>query len=171
MIDLGTLRGGQDSAAVAINERGQIIGSSDTASGWGHAFVWEKGRTTDLTLGGKASRALAINERGQVVGWSDTASAPGHGFLWQNGKMRDLGSFIPAGINDRGQIVGYRGRRVLRWEKGHLTDLGATSCRRSMRRRGCRRSSGQRRHRRCTSSAHEHVFCPECWQREFGSCG
>jgi probable HAF family extracellular repeat protein len=39
MTDLGTL-GGNYSVAVVINERGQVVGYSLTASGEEHAFLW-----------------------------------------------------------------------------------------------------------------------------------
>ena len=75
--DLGTL-GGADSYATAIGERGQVVGSSATASatctgrGPCHAFFWSAGVMHDLgTLGGSFSSALALNQRGQVVGWSE----------------------------------------------------------------------------------------------------
>ncbi len=41
--DLGTL-GGDYSQASALNERGQIIGDSETVRGEDHAFLWENGR-------------------------------------------------------------------------------------------------------------------------------
>lgn len=105
--DLGSLNGEQ-SLPVAINERGQIIGTSGLSS-----FLWWSGRLTDLgTLGGEWTTARAINERGQVVGRSATNRGSDHAFLWQNGKMLDLGT-LPGGryseavaINDQGQIVG-----------------------------------------------------------------
>ena len=69
--DLGSL-GGRGSAATAINERGQIVGTSATRSGKDHPFVWENGRMTDLgTLPGTtSSSAVAINDRGVIVGTS-----------------------------------------------------------------------------------------------------
>ena len=46
-IDLGTL-GGEESWAWAINNRGQVVGWSETTDGDIHPFLWEKGEMTDL---------------------------------------------------------------------------------------------------------------------------
>jgi probable HAF family extracellular repeat protein len=40
--DLGSLPGGAASAAHAINNRGQVVGYSSTASGEQHAVLWSK---------------------------------------------------------------------------------------------------------------------------------
>jgi probable HAF family extracellular repeat protein len=110
--DLGTL-GGENSKAYAINNKGQVVGESDTSSvGLKHAFIWQDGVMTDLgTLGGPSSKAYAINNKGQVVGSGDTASGVRHAFIWQKGEMSDLGVFYgnysdAYGINDKGQVVG-----------------------------------------------------------------
>jgi probable HAF family extracellular repeat protein len=137
-IDLGTL-GGDSSRASAINNRGQIVGTSDTASDGRHAFLWQDGEMTDLgTLGGGFSEAVAINDRGQVVGTSDTASNRRHAFLWENGSMIDLGtlgySSEAVAINDGGQVVGWSEvaptvndllpRHAFLWQAGAMIDLG-----------------------------------------------
>ena len=82
IIDLGTL-GGTFSDARAINERGQVVGESTTASGEEHAFLWQDGTMSDLgTLSGDQSEANGINNRGQVVGGSTTATGDFHAVLW-----------------------------------------------------------------------------------------
>ena len=132
LTDLGAL-GGQESGADDINERGQIVGSSQTHDGDrvpSHAFLWENGTMTDLgTLGGRFSEATAINERGQVVGQSQTAKGKLHGFIWQHGKMSDLGALgggdtQPVALNERGQVVGQSSGSAFIWQNGTMTGLG-----------------------------------------------
>ena len=133
---LGTL-GGNVTEAVAINNRGRVIGNGLTASGLTHAFSWSGGKMTDLgTLGGDTASAVAVNERGQVAGWSQTATGAQHAFLWQNGAMRDLGTIghlnsQPVAIGDRGDVVGFAHPSFLDpthavlWRNGRLVDLGS----------------------------------------------
>ena len=108
-VDLGTL-GGSISQAHVINDRGQVVGHSMTATGQRHAFLWEDGVMTDLgTLPGSTnSNATGINNRGQVVGGPYFVANSPQAFLWQDGEMTDLGGGWGAanGINNRGQIVG-----------------------------------------------------------------
>ena len=100
--------GGHDEA---INERGQVVGWTNTKSGATHAFLRQNGKMTDLgTLGGKESAApasgpVAINDSGQVVGGAETKSGATHPFFWENGKMRDLGRGGVGAINNLGQVV------------------------------------------------------------------
>jgi probable HAF family extracellular repeat protein len=115
MNNLGTL-GGTNSEANFINDRGAIVGYSDTADGATHAFLDRWGKMTDLgTLGGRDSNAGAINDEGDVVGRAQTSASVSHGYIDRRGRMIDLNSLIPAGsgmvitdaqdINDRGQIA------------------------------------------------------------------
>jgi probable HAF family extracellular repeat protein len=113
MTDLGTLPGFTYAEALAINNRGQIVGHSGaTRSSPRVGFLYDRGVMSAIgTLGGVSSTAWAINDRGQVVGWSRTASGETHAFLYERGRMRDLGTLggsysLAFGINNRGDIVG-----------------------------------------------------------------
>lgn len=69
---LGDLPGGAfDSRANAINDLGQVVGSSDDGSG-SSPFIWQAGvgmtAFADLPGGGDLSSAGAINNPGQVRG-------------------------------------------------------------------------------------------------------
>lgn len=131
IINLGSL-GGNYSAAYSINDLGQVVGATETASGEYHAFLWENSVMTDLgTLGGQVSVAYDINNRQQIVGSSYTAGAEDHAFLWENGAWLDLG--VPLGgvfsyasaINDWGQIVGSSDSDLSwLWQNGSIIDLG-----------------------------------------------
>jgi probable HAF family extracellular repeat protein len=121
MQDLGTL-GGASTIAEGMNDRGQVVGFSQTAIPhplhpdafvW-HAFLWDA-RTGmhDLgTLGGTDSYAYDIDARGQIVGVSGTATGEVHAFLWESGRgMHDLAtlggtSSSAQRINARGDVVG-----------------------------------------------------------------
>jgi probable HAF family extracellular repeat protein len=111
MFDLGTL-GGRNSEASDINESGDIVGWSDTASGGTHAFVYRDGKMLDLgTLGGANSYASAVNSAGDIVGSSGTPSGAVHAFLYKNGVMLDLGTLgglnsEASDINDSGVVIG-----------------------------------------------------------------
>lgn len=149
LTELGTLPGRTDSTAVAVNDRGLVIGSSfDRVGEYGErkarirAFLWQKGRMLDLgTISGLPhSSAVALNERGQVIGWSAKALGEDEelprnprAFLWQDGRLTDLGtlggaSAIPFAINEAGQVVGQsqsaKGEwHAFVWAKGKMTAL------------------------------------------------
>jgi probable HAF family extracellular repeat protein len=85
MTDLGTLPGRSDSNAFGINNRGQVVGESDTGTSpyLPNAFLFEHGVMTDLgTLpGDNFSEAVGINESGQIAGNSTL-----HAILWTREK-------------------------------------------------------------------------------------
>jgi probable HAF family extracellular repeat protein len=90
--DLSAHGSGGFSSASVINNSHQIAGSSDNATGYSHAVLWNNGAITDLgTLGGTQSAAYAVNNLGQVTGWAQTASEATDVFLWSGGTMTDLG--------------------------------------------------------------------------------
>ena len=135
MTPLPTL-GGNNAMALALNNRGQIIGVAETGT---HdpscpspqvldfeAVVWgpnqgEIHRLAPLP-GGTVGFALGINNRGQVVGSSGSCAntvvtAVGlfvgpHAVLWENGSVTDLGTLggtlgKAGAINDRGEVAGF----------------------------------------------------------------
>ena len=119
MIDLGNLgpvSPGDWNVASGINDAGQITGESWDGSVGFFAFLWDKGKMTNLgTLGGPYSSGTAINRYGQITGQAyTTGGAQAHAFLWSKGRMKDLGA-LPGGpgyswgvaINSSATIVGH----------------------------------------------------------------
>jgi len=147
MMALPTL-GGNNGQASAINNRGQIVGISETtvpdsgcpASKPGKIIspvFWEKGEVRSLpTLAGDPDGFVqGINNRGQAVGSSGTcANIATHAVLWDNDvavPLSDLGhdGSDAYAINDRGQIVGYvsshDGSTIFAaiWQNGGVTTI------------------------------------------------
>lgn len=84
--DLGTLPGGNMSAANGISDRGEVVGSSADADGAGHAVTWSRGgaisELPDLP-GGEYGEALAVSDSGFVVGDDVDASGAEVAVLWR----------------------------------------------------------------------------------------
>jgi probable HAF family extracellular repeat protein len=145
-IQLGILPGGFKSAALGINDYGQVVGySADQSNSFFHAFLWTpsspnstSGTMIDLgTLfsspGG--SWASAINSQGWLTGRSDdmNASGAGHAYVWvpssangTAGSMTDLGTLAvnpnPAYSQSEGNAINGSGVVV-----GDANPKGATS--------------------------------------------
>ncbi|HOD83686.1 MAG TPA: Ig-like domain-containing protein, partial [Phycisphaerae bacterium] len=108
MVDVGVLPGGTWSYAYGLNNQGQVVGVSGTASG-AHAFLWQDDQLIDLgTAGGDYSAAYAINDAGQIFGLSRDAGGTDHAVIWNAGPgYTDLGavSISLGSINAGGDIV------------------------------------------------------------------
>jgi probable HAF family extracellular repeat protein len=115
MQDLGVL-GNVDSLfsfATAINNHGQVVGSSTTQYtdfDFVDPFLWSAGHMNDLgTLGGvENGAASAINDRGVIVGSSPIKTGELHAFIY-NGVLHDLGAGDDSeatSINNFDQVVG-----------------------------------------------------------------
>jgi probable HAF family extracellular repeat protein len=91
MLDLGTLTGDVNSAALGINDRGEMVGASFSAggpiSGNPRPFLWKDGRMTDLNDLVPANSplhlltAFGINDAGEIAGFGVTGSGDLHAFL------------------------------------------------------------------------------------------
>jgi len=137
--NLGTL-GGDLSFGAAINEHGQLVGSSNLSVGASlHAFLYTAGHMLDLgTSDGDASLATAINNHGTVAGVIQNG-VNRHAFIY-DGQMHaivlDDYSFA-YGINNKNEVVGFSGTGLITgggpsyaflWKDGvgkHLPSLGA----------------------------------------------
>lgn len=123
-IDLGILAGGTYSTALAVNDIGQAVGQSTSAtSRWARATIFSLAGHTPVDLGapeGYGSRATGINNLGQVVGDYSTYTTEHYAFLWEGGQMfrlddllsttdgySDVHLVLAAGINELGQIAAY----------------------------------------------------------------
>ena len=154
MQDLGTLGTGTNAIALLINEHGQVAGDSYTSTDPSPscfyngnvfplttgAFLWEKGKMTDLGgFGGTCTLASALNNRGEVAGWSNLAGDQTyHAFRWDpttQPHLRDLGTLggtfsIAEAMNEAGDAVGaaaFPGDQVCHatlWGRHGITDLG-----------------------------------------------
>ena len=111
--DLGTLEGGTQSFAYRLDNRGDVAGVAQDASGARFMVRWS-------VNGGAPEKLLpnfipaAINQRGDIAGNDTLTGAP---LLYRNGEVTNLLSlpamqaggwkaFTPLGMNDRGWIVG-----------------------------------------------------------------
>jgi probable HAF family extracellular repeat protein len=85
--DLGRLPGSRSSRAYDINDRGDVVGSSDVAF-YPHATLWSHGSATDLGSlpGGTQSEARSINDNGKIVGQSYDSTGHGHAVSWDRAR-------------------------------------------------------------------------------------
>lgn len=149
---LSALAPDPDSAATAINDRGQIAGISGLCSNAvggtsaEHAVLWENKYAPPINLGnfdgGVAwNTPTALNNRGEVVGFANQQGSPASsfnpiGFFWDKEHgirpippLGDDTNSLAWGINEHGQVVGQSfnsntgAARAFLYEDGQLTDL------------------------------------------------
>jgi probable HAF family extracellular repeat protein len=155
VIELPTYDSDPDALAYAINDRGQVTGSSGECAPFNpnlqaamlplHPLLWEPDGSAKYlgTLGGTgrgfANLAININNKGHVVGTSALAGDHvNHAFLWtEEAGMRDLGALHSddvnsgaAGINDFDEITGISVPAdgppgAFVWRSGRMTDLNS----------------------------------------------
>ncbi len=134
MTDLGTLGGPNSFTNIPLNDRGEIVGSSDTSTpdplgedfcGFGThliclPFLWKDGVMTPLpTLGGNNGAGFEINNRGQSVGGAEnttpdpTCVAPQvlqfKPVIRENGAIRELPTF-PGDPDGFGTVINDKGQ-------------------------------------------------------------
>jgi len=117
----------------SLNASGQVTGSSSTADGASHAFLWDGTTMHDLgTVGAdQTSGGRAVNASRQVTGISYTQDNQGirvsHAFLWNGPTMLNLGGGgginVGQAINDAGQVTGNVSDHAFLWDGTTMLDL------------------------------------------------
>jgi probable HAF family extracellular repeat protein len=114
LTDLGVPAEYADSAAVGINNAGQVAGNITRAEAKPgsdphvDAFFWQSGRMTAIPQEAYYNDVVAINASGQVLiyGRDPYGFGLNAATLWRKGQQTSTGSFTPNALNDRGQVSG-----------------------------------------------------------------
>jgi probable HAF family extracellular repeat protein len=124
LTDLGALTINGGSAAVDINNHGQIAGYSWTSAQQTSATIWNNGQISLLSASPASSSAMAINDAGIVVGYNLANGQ--NAMVWANGQESKLAgdTSIALDINDHGVIAGatYNDGPVT-WTNGNISYL------------------------------------------------
>src|SRR5581483_3374294 len=97
---LGSLGGRpSETAPVALNNAGQVIGSAETAElTVVHPFLYSAGAMRDLDASGDfRTLVTALNESGQIVGSGGIGLGPTSAVLYDGGSRLDIGGLLPPG--------------------------------------------------------------------------
>ena len=119
MTDLGVLVGDEESTARAINDLGQIVGTSEAnvvaGSGTYHAVTWNGAGPVALPHLGNDTSVFAydINDSGWIAGHAYDPALPGdRAVIWQGTSLVPVGLSEPHtynrayGINEQGHVIG-----------------------------------------------------------------
>jgi probable HAF family extracellular repeat protein len=113
VIDLGTLAGGTSSSAIAINNLGQIVGTSNDATLTGNKqVIWSGGTVTAISAGNTntvPALRQAINDSREIVSWINGGRAPTSGILsdaiyWN---ATGISSILPALAGGENRVFAY----------------------------------------------------------------
>ncbi len=114
---LSPLSGHTSTSALAVNDLGEVVGWSFSASDSKHLVKWNSGVLSDLGIEPvKDFQIFAFNNAEQIVGTApaDTGS---YAALWEKGEFSDLNLYLKPGskwhlasaldVNELGQIIGF----------------------------------------------------------------
>jgi probable HAF family extracellular repeat protein len=122
-VDVGALGSGGYNDAVDVNNRGVVVGRSETPEGM-HVFVWRRGRMTDITPpGGTDGAVVGVNDRGEVAhSWYDPAAGGYRTAIWRNGRSTVIlaGDGQASDLNERGEVLFLDARL---WRRGMLEQI------------------------------------------------
>jgi probable HAF family extracellular repeat protein len=143
IVDLGTLSGEMESAGMAVNNRGQVVGSSDVSGNAPVAYIWEDGKMTALPRPSpqRYTVAVDINDDGVIAGYAEWQGENYYAPLaWKDREVIELP--LPTGrpigqaeaVNSAGAIVGYatswiydpQGYRAVLWVDDQVIDLNGS---------------------------------------------
>lgn len=137
LVKLGAL--GSASGAVAVNDKGEVLGNWLAADGGYRGFIYSRGRQRDIGVIGGGSIYRDLNNAGYTIATGYADGDPSGYLRAPNGSVRSIGHLPVAhpitdvfALNNLNQVAGKSGPlvfpeqpyRAVIWTKGKLRDLG-----------------------------------------------